>query len=584
MNQKIPLKIFWEIVEQRLSACSADDLRAILRAMAQRVPPSGRRDFIAQLGAGEVSLPVPRTPWEDLLADIEDLELEIQDTMASADDWEDEYGWQYEEDSLGPYVEFVEPATLLFERAALAFDNDEIALARQAYRQLFDLLDQEDDYGRGLSLHDLNLDRQEAVARYLRAVCESEPPGNRPQALFDEMSRFFSISYPPRRVMLLDLIQISPRPLPDREAFLSDWIAFLQAQTGPQADAWLREAVRMAQGTAGLERLARTKGREHPRAYLDWFAALEEEGRQAEVLTAAREALQTLPPDLPIRAAIADHLCAAAAHLDDPASLREGRWEAFVAKPTLSRLLDLWEAFPPGDERTTWMQRASEHIQQVRPRAFTPVLYSALDDLERPARPGAALLAHARLLACDLEAAHQAVAKKRVLGWSSASSDQALLLSFLLILLSGESPETLPHNLDDLWAWSLLVTSLGQWGYGKENEEEKRLPKRTAQVYAEHIVWGRESGRLTLDEEQDKAYLNWCLDVARQRVEAIVGNQHRKSYAKAAMLTVACAEVLRLRGDETAARTWVSEIRERFPRHRAFQSKLRNALERKWSR
>lgn len=582
MNDKIPLKTFWEAVERRLNECSADDLRDILRSMARRVPPSGRRDFLAQLGVGAVSPPAPETPWEDLLDDIEDLALEVRDAMASADEWEEEHGWQYEyeEDSLGPYVEFVEPATLLFERTALAFDHGEFALARQAYRQLFDLLDQEDDYGRGLSLSDLiGPDRQEVIARYLRAVYETEPPRTRPQALYDEMSRFSQYPYSSYGGMMLeDLIQISPRPLPDQEAFLADWIAFLRARSEPQADAWLREAVRMAEGTAGLERLARTEGRAHPRAYLDWFAALEEEGQHARVLAAAREALQTLPRHLPIRAAIADHLCAAAATLNDPQSLRQGRWEAFLAKPTLARLLDLWEAFPAGEERIAWMRRAIEQMEQVRARGAPSarLYYPAPDDLERPVSPNDALLAHARLLAGDLAAAYQAVAGKKVLGWSSSSSDQALVVSFLLVLLSGRPPEALPPNLSSLWSWSLLVTSLGLWGYARP--EEEGLPQRAARVYGEHLAWGLESGLLCLDATQEGTYLTWCLDVARKRVEAIVGNQYRKSYNKAANLTVACAEVLRLRGDAKGADAWVSEIRQRFPRHRAFQAELKSAL------
>jgi two-component system cell cycle sensor histidine kinase/response regulator CckA len=50
------------------------------------------------------------------------------------------------------------------------------------------------------------------------------------------------------------------------------------------------------------------------------------------------------------------------------------------------------------------------------------------------------------------------------------------------------------------------------------------------------------------------------------------------SYDKAAILTVACAEVLRARGDKGAADTFVDEIRNRFPRHRAFQAELKTAL------
>jgi len=58
-----------------------------------------------------------------------------------------------------------------------------------------------------------------------------------------------------------------------------------------------------------------------------------------------------------------------------------------------------------------------------------------------------------------------------------------------------------------------------------------------------------------------------------------VSGQHRKSYDKAALLTVACAEALRLRGGVGAAGTLLDDVRERFPRHRAFQTELNTALQ-----
>jgi hypothetical protein len=49
-SDKIPLKTFWEAVEQRLAACSAEELRAILRAMAQETSSSERHVFLEKLG------------------------------------------------------------------------------------------------------------------------------------------------------------------------------------------------------------------------------------------------------------------------------------------------------------------------------------------------------------------------------------------------------------------------------------------------------------------------------------------------------------------------------------------------------
>jgi hypothetical protein len=69
------------------------------------------------------------------------------------------------------------------------------------------------------------------------------------------------------------------------------------------------------------------------------------------------------------------------------------------------------------------------------------------------------------------------------------------------------------------------------------------------------------------------------VEVAHRRVDGIVGGQHRKSYDKAAVVTTACAEVLRLRGDRAAADSLVSEVRNRFPRHRAFQAELKSTVQ-----
>jgi hypothetical protein len=578
-TNKMSLKTFWEAVEQRLAIYSADELRAVLRGMAQETPPSGRRAFLARLepveGAAVTAAQVIQQ--EDLLADIDDLARELKDAMRQADAWEERYEWgEYydEEDSLGPYEEFVDPLVELFERAEAAFDYSELFLARAAYQRLFELLRTEDDYGRGVSASDLtDVDADEAVARYLRAVYETEPPEGRPQALYEQMRQVPVRPFGPHP-MLDDLVQISVRPLPDREQFLADWIAFLRMQDGPSGsdvDAWLREAVRLAQGTPGLEALARAEGQTRPRAYLDWFTALQEEGKHKEVLAAAQEALQALPAQLPIRAAVADHLCAAAAQLNEAEALRLGRWEAFVAKPTLPRMLDLWDVAGDAAERMTLMQQAVEHIRDylANPPVRRVEIMRGGDGLERPVWIDQSVLAHACLLAGDWDAAHHLAAQGQVLGWSSSESHQGLVVAAFLVLLSDQTLETLPSNLAQFWEWSVQY-SASAWNW--RHVEEDPVRKRLARAYAEQFA------AATLSADRQERYLSWCQDVAQLRVDAIVGNQHRGSYNKAAVLTVACAEVLRLRGNQTAADALVNDVRSRFPRHRAFQREMETAL------
>src|SRR5262245_15974307 len=120
METRLSSKAFWDAVEQRLTMCSAEELRAIVRALAQATPPPQRQAFLDALPPVTVTAAVVQheSAPETLLADIDTLADALQQALDAADDW-DEYG---EEDSLGPYEEFVKPLTVLFDRAALVFD------------------------------------------------------------------------------------------------------------------------------------------------------------------------------------------------------------------------------------------------------------------------------------------------------------------------------------------------------------------------------------------------------------------------------------------------------------------------------
>jgi hypothetical protein len=577
-GEKLPLKAFWETAEQRLAACSAEELRAILRTMAQETLPTERQAFLDKLQPEvESAARVQEVPGqEELLADIADLAGELQAEMEGAEAWEERYGWDEDDqgDSLGPYAEFVEPLTALFDRAEVAFDYGDVTLARAAYHKLFEVLALEDDYGRGVRAEHLtDMDAEEARARYLRAVYDAEALTHRPQALFEQMELTRSWLTTPRP-MLDDIIQISPQPLPDSEQFFPEWMAFLRTQPGSDADAWLREAIRLSQGTQGLAVLARAEGTQRPRAYVDWCAALELEGKHREVLTAAQEGLRTLPEQIPIRAAVADYLCNAAMRLHDTEALQGGRWEAFVAQLTLARLLDVWEAAPSGPERTRWMHQAAQHVQNVL--AHPPrqqALEAWEDDIDPPAWPDTSLLAHAYLLAADWEAAHQLAAGEQVLGWSSRSTAQGLVVSCFLVHMSGRLPDSLPPNLTQLWQWGLQdSTGFGAWRGGAAGETGPVA--RLQRAYVECLPTA------SLRPDTQAEMLAWCLDVTRQRVNTIVSNQHRGSYDRAAVLLAACAETLRLQGNDREARALLDEACQRFPRHRAFQTEVKAAVQR----
>ena len=574
--EKISLKEFWEKLEKRIDGYSADELRSILRAMAEEMLPQQRQIFLDKLKPRKESADATQRliRQDELLSDIDDFVSELSESFKNPEPYRDDYYYdEYdsdEDDGWNPYEEFIEPLSVLFERTDAAFDHGDFSLARDAYKKLFEAAEMEDEYGRGVNVADLpDVDAGESRARYLRAVYEETPLAHRPKALLDLMQsvslRFQS------RVKIEDVVQISPKPLPDEDAFFKKWIAFLTKRDGADVDEWLREAVRLSQGTSGLAEFARTEGVKRPRTYLDWFAALEEEGKHGEILVEAQKALQTLPPKLPIRAAVADHLCAAATKLKESQALRDGRREAFMAQPTLSRLLDLRDSVSP-EKQQQLMSDAASHLTDylAHPPHREALSFSDfLDELESPARVDQSELAHACLLTGNWQAVHQRAAKEQPLGWSHSGNLQGLAVPFFLVLLSGKIIGELPASLSRLWRWG-LETSIGSWGF---NKSESSLIQRLERAYKEEIP------SISLSNGEQNDLMAWCLETATKRATAIVKDQHRGSYDKAAVVIAACAETLRLRGKDDQAESVLAEIRNRFPRHRAFLAELDTATQ-----
>lgn len=569
------VKAFFDALEEKLKNCLREELLLIIRNSARTVAPPERGKFLNELlptDTASARVPDMLRPG-GLLADIDCLIKEIARKQKNADEWEQER-WSYhdgydEEDSLGPYEDFATDFDMLFDRTRGAFDCGDFALARQAYVKLFETLGMEDDYGRGVRAEDLQeTAMDEECSRYLRSVYETTEPAQRVTILWQELEhvRGLLLRRPPP---LKDVMNVTTKVFPGKAEFLQQWIEFLRTEKGKRADAYLREAILLAEGTDGIASFAREHGNNHPRAFLDWVASLARSGEHGQVIAAAREALSVLSTDLPLRTAIADELYEAAEHLRNEPLMRDARLTAFNAKPELRRLLELHESIPHS-ERTQHMKEAAEHIvayrRQRRQETREPLPISEQDDyVERRVDVSEDVLAHAFLFAQDWEDAKQlAQGHKDPLGWTYGWNPQGVVVPAFLYLLAGNR-ETLPVNLDRLWN-NAMDNGCG-WGCDDRENLKHKLAKAYGDLAAEASFTPEERQRL----------LKWCIAMAKKRVAAIVGNQRRKSYDKAACVVCACADVLQSSGKGQDADTLLETVRLDFPRHASFQKELQVA-------
>ena len=65
MDTRLSFEAFWDALEQRLTACSAEALRAIVRALAQSTPATERQAFLDILQPVAATAAVRYDGWDD---------------------------------------------------------------------------------------------------------------------------------------------------------------------------------------------------------------------------------------------------------------------------------------------------------------------------------------------------------------------------------------------------------------------------------------------------------------------------------------------------------------------------------------
>lgn len=192
----------------------------------------------------------------------------------------------------------------------------EYAIAEEAYRKLFDILEMGEEPGHLPG--DLNstsmitVDMDEQVALFLRAVyLLNTPSEERAATLYESMHK---CQYLAHEIKLKNMINALDSELPDFDDFLAEWIYFLKNEEQNQArtivsfnrSKLLREAVFLKGGIPAISEFARQHGDKYPHAYLDWIEALGREDDTDLIIRVARDGLSRIPRDNKVRAEVAE--------------------------------------------------------------------------------------------------------------------------------------------------------------------------------------------------------------------------------------------------------------------------------------
>lgn len=551
-------KAFMDAVRKRLAALDHEQLRDLILSWAEQAPSAKRQEFLNQFDLTEEGNE-SESSTETLLVELEAFASRVEDghycegwgwdhEIGDERDWGDE-SWAQEMDEW-------------FRRSRGLLSNGDFKLAGQIYARQFDILGMGQEAGHLPGNPDYSLmlesELEEQVALYLRCVYLESAPDERAERVFEEMDEY---GYLGTGMNLQRIVNASDHDLPEFDTFLAAWIVFLTESDGEQGGELLREAVRMQGGTAALAVFARQNADRYPKAYADWIEALEKEGDDKAVVGAAREGLAAIQPDYTARATVASALVRAGERRNDPDMKLEGCFERFYSDPSIHAVVEMYLAASAGGKWETMRDRAERRMQELQDRGSGPAgSYSGSE--RQTAFVSKGLVHHILLLGGRYEQVFDKCRGKGSLGWSSSEHPKPALLTFMLAQLTKQ----VHNNKEIVRQWETAI------GYAASFRPDKALIEKYKEA-AGH-TWEA----VPLSAEQEKKYLQWCMDEVGQRVEAIIGNKHRGSYDKAAGLIVAVAEGLAIRGREQEGVRFVDKFRLQYPRHSAFKSELTAAL------
>jgi hypothetical protein len=548
---------FMEEVKKRLKNLSAEDLRSMILNWAGEETPSGRQEFLNKL--------ICLRQDNDVASDIETLIDEIEEFAQRVENGEycDGWGWDeeiYEERDWGDESWAEEMDEFFLQARSLLFQG-EYKISAEVYQRLFDVLELGEEPGHLPGDPDcvnmLKVDIDEQVVLFLMSIYMNSAPTERLALLYESIKRYRDLF---GDVTLKNIVDAADTLLPDFDIFLADLIVFLKNQSPMIDSELLREAIALEGGVPAISEFARQYADKYPKAYVDWITALEKNGDTDSVIQVAREGLSRIPRDFKVRAEVAEAISRIGEKLNDNALRLEGYRECFYSRPSIQGLLDLYIVAIENDCFDEVRNEVEQRVAELYRDRMPVTIYPNIE--QQSSSVSVNVFFNALLLSGRYEKVFDMCKGKDLLGWSTGDNPKPLLITFMMMVLSDEGRHA--KMLNSQWEEAIGI------GYSMSKAYIEKYRKVFTFIKKEYIK---------LDNEQEDFYLKWCRDEIGRRVDAIVSNQHRGSYHKAAGLLVAMAETLADRGEKQDGMGFIEKYKNKYSRHTAFKREVACAVQ-----
>ena len=539
---------FLDLVEDRIQAKSSNELKALIKKLASRIPDESRRDFLLTLENKQVMVSKSDKSGFDVkkaldrikaLSDsVEDYEIEAYyyESYQSKDGRE---GYQIESDD-----GFTDEFYACYDNAVSILEHGFYKEAADAFAMLFDIIEKFDEYNQNNDegefyfetfidegMLDIDLKKMGALKEYSALMSAPKDIGNVLEDIFDTLLTRHN------GLMFSDILEAGNEPVPNRNAVLNSWTSVLYDQPAEMASAYMKEVSQLLGKTEIMEEYVNTAGSKEPRAYIDLCDLYSKQGKDGygKIIAAASRGLQNIETAQKGRAELAGILSKAARESGNKGAYKNAVAERFFSSASVENYLAVLELGQPEMIQAA-LQNIDNSFGSAGSEAFRSVEYNYY-------------LIH--FLHADYDMIFNTIRKdKEPLGWSS--SVKGLMAPFFMGLLTGFSEK------------SLMTQAL----------MDEKLDRRIDRALFFKLL--REN-KGTVTEEQQKTWYEWCVKETEKRTDAIVSAQYRSSYDKAARLLTAVCEI-QLYRKESAPYKLLNTYLAKYPRHTAFRTEVKNAL------
>ena len=537
-------KDFCEKIKEKLNTLDLSEIKEFVYNLIRKIPDDKYDEVLAMLDLRKsydiLDIEKKIDEFEEKFNKIDECEFHFYangyEDYDSYDYWGDNWVWEYyDEDNLGGLIKSAYLyATNLVNKRLYNYAKQLLDLIIYTNYQAYD-----EDAGEfyELSLTDLSchhLIQIDVDTLCLYAIYATYQIGE--DSRVQKMHDYFQ-NEAFRNIHVEESFSLGSEVLKDIDEFWREWIMFLANTPGKTEYRLLKEAL-VCNSYANYDDYIETIVRNHPQIVIDLFNYLYSQEKIEELLEVGRKVLQYIDDKLLIKSDILLYL----ARFDD--SIRKKCiFEAFQSNSNVANLLRIIN--------NGYLIDYKEEINHF-------LKYDEKDN---------------RLL-FDGELKENNVTK-----------DNFYYLQFFLGNFDVFYQECLQHNVSLGWSHSFIDIAVKLWLLLFMNKCSKIYDVLLNEVFfclgvKDHIefldheyytIFNKWKSHFEVKHVSE--VLNWLQQLTQARVDAIVSNQHRKSYFKAAQLVIALGQALEdnrvMSGEE-----FINNYHMQYRKYRAFRTEL----------